>query len=370
MNDLKWCSNCLAMSTRPRITFDDRGYCNACRWMEIKKDLDWAQRRDELELLLDKHRRSDNYFDCVVPVSGGKDGSYVAYNLKHNFGMNPLCITVTPPLTLELGDMNLKAFIESGYNHISVNAPHQAMQVLNKQGLIDMGFPYYGWLIAIKSAPINLAARLGINLIFYGEDGEVEYGGSTETDKDPIYGVDYIKKVYLEGGYDKVLKNSNLDQKDLNFFQFPSDQVFQNTSLDITHWSYFENWDPYRNYLVAKEHCGLAEADNTNSGTFTNFAQNDQALYSLHAYIMYLKFGFGRANQDASIEVRRGAMDRDQAANLVGLYDGGFPDHFKDIYLEYYQMTNNEFDSVLDKWANKDLFKKIEGKWVPEFKIK
>ena len=166
MNDLKWCSNCLAMSTRPRITFDDRGFCNACRWMEAKKELDWDKRESELNLLLDKHRRSDNYFDCVVPVSGGKDGSYVAYNLKHKFGMNPLCITVTPPLSLELGELNLKAFIESGYNHISVNAPYQAMQALNKQGLIDMGFPYYGWLIAIKSAPINIAARLGINLIF------------------------------------------------------------------------------------------------------------------------------------------------------------------------------------------------------------
>jgi len=370
MNDLKWCSNCLAMSTRPRITFDDRGFCNACRWMETKKDLDWDKRKSELNLLLDKHRRSDNYFDCVVPVSGGKDGSYVAYNLKHKFDMNPLCITVTPPLSLELGELNLKAFIESGYNHISVNAPYKAMQALNKQGLIDMGFPYYGWLIAIKSAPINIAARLGIDLIFYGEDGEVEYGGSTETDKDPIYGIEYIKKVYLEGGYDKVLKNSSLDQKDLNFFSFAPDAALQKSSLDITHWSYFENWDPYRNYLVAKEHCGLAEADNTNSGTFTNFAQNDQALYSLHAYIMYLKFGFGRANQDASIEIRRGAMDRDQAVNLVELYDGGFPEQFKDIYLEYYQMTEKEFDAAVDKWVNRDLFQKINGKWIPQFKIK
>jgi N-acetyl sugar amidotransferase len=338
--------------------------------MEAKKELDWDKRKSELNLLLDKHRRSDNYFDCVVPVSGGKDGSYVAYNLKHKFGMNPLCITVTPPLSLELGELNLKAFIESGYNHISVNAPYQAMQALNKQGLIDMGFPYYGWLIAIKSAPINIAARLGINLIFYGEDGEVEYGGSTETDKDPIYGIEYIKKVYLEGGYNKVLENSSLDQKDLNFFYFPPDTALQKSSLDITHWSYFENWDPYRNYLVAKEHCGLAEADNTNSGTFTNFAQNDQALYSLHAYIMYLKFGFGRANQDASIEIRRGAMDRDQAVNLVELYDGVFPEHFKDIYLAYYQMTEKEFDAALDKWVNRDLFQKINEKWIPQFKIK
>jgi hypothetical protein len=139
--------------------------------------------------------------------------------------------------------------------------------------------------------------------------------------------------------------------------------------LDITHWSYFENWDPYRNYLVAKEHCGLKEADSSNAGTFTNFAQNDQALYALHTYLMYLKFGFGRANQDASIEIRRGAMDRSQAVNLVRLYDGQYPQEFLETYLEYYQMSQAEFDDALDRWANRDLFEKVDGYWQPRFTV-
>ena len=67
----KWCSNCLAMSTRPRISFDDRGWCNACRWMEKKKSLDWNHRLEELEVLLDKHRGHRQPFDCLVPVDGG-----------------------------------------------------------------------------------------------------------------------------------------------------------------------------------------------------------------------------------------------------------------------------------------------------------
>ena len=153
----------------------------------------------------------------------------------------------------------------------------------------------------------------------------------------------------------------------LFFFQFPSDSKFENPSLDITHWSYFENWDPYRNYLIAKEHCGLKEAEDSNAGTFTNFSQNDQALYALHTYLMYLKFGFGRANQDACIEVRRGAMDRDQAVNLVRLYDGHYPEEFMQLYLNYYQMTQADFDGVLDRYANLELFEKIDGRWMPKF---
>jgi N-acetyl sugar amidotransferase len=357
------------MSTRPRISFDERGCCNACRWAERKKTLDWGVRLNELEALLDKHRRNDGTFDCLVPVSGGKDGSYVAYNLKHKYGMNPLCVTVTPALPLALGDHNLRAFVESGYNHISVNAAHEAMRQLNKVGLVEMGFPYYGWLVAMQASPVRMAALFGIGLIFFGEDGEVEYGGSAETEKNPVYDVSYMKRIYLEGGYEKVLAKAGVPAADLTFFQFPEDELLARNPIQITHWSYFENWDPYRNYLIAKEHCGMMESEDTNSGTFTNFSQNDQALYALHTFLMYLKFGFGRANQDACIEIRREAMDRGQALQLVRLYDGQFPKDFHDTYLDYYQMTREEFDAALDRWANRELFEKVDGYWKPRFTV-
>lgn len=367
--NLRWCSNCLAMSTRPRITFDTRGWCNACVWMEKKQILDWASREQELSELLSKHRRNDNHFDCLVPVSGGKDGSYVAYKLRHEYGMNPLCLTITPPLPLPLGEENLRAFVNSGYSHISVNPSSDSMRVLNRVGLLEMGFPYYGWLTAIQSIPVRMAKQFDIGLIFYGEDGEVEYGGSTESDENPIYDVSYMKKIYLEGGYDKVFNESGLAEKDLYFYRFPTEEEMGGFSVDITHWSYFENWDPYRNYLVAKEYCGLKEAEGSNAGTFTNFAQNDQALYALHAYVMYLKFGFGRATQDASIEIRRGAMDRSQAVNLVRLYDGQYPYDYLETYLSYYQMTRERFDAALDRWVNRELFQKVNGYWQPQFTL-
>lgn len=368
-SELRWCSNCVAMSTRPRISFDKRGWCNACQWAETKQNLNWGERQQLLEELLKKHRRHDGGFDCLVPVSGGKDGSYVAYNLKHKYGMNPLAITVTPPLPLEIGEKNLRAFVESGYNHISLNPSPEGMRSLNRTGFVEMGFPYYGWLIAIQAAVVRMALCLGIGIIFYGEDGEVEYGGSTETGKKPFYDIGYMKKIYLEGGYDLVLQRSGIPETELFFFRFPEDKEMQGRSLAVTHWSFFENWDPYRNYLVAKEKCGLQEVDQANPGTFTNFAQNDQALYALHAYLMYLKFGFGRANQDACIEVRRGAMDRKQAVNLVKLYDGQYPEEFLDAYLEYYRMTKDEFNSVLDRWANRQIFAKVDGRWQPKFTI-
>ena len=115
-NKIFWCKHCLNMSTRPRIQFDERGWCNACQWMEEKKRLDWSARKQELHDLAERFRNTDN-FDCIVPVSGGKDGSYVAYVLKHRLNLNPLCVTIKPPLALELGNANLENFIKSGYTN-------------------------------------------------------------------------------------------------------------------------------------------------------------------------------------------------------------------------------------------------------------
>ena len=369
-----WCSTCLNMSTRPRIEFDNQGRCNACLWSEEKIEMDWSSRQLELQNLVEKYRSSNGKgFDCVVPVSGGKDGSYVAYTLKNKYGMNPLAVTVRPALSLDLGDTNLTNFIDSGFNHIHVSPNSKVMQKLNKIGFIEKGFPYYGWLIAIKTAVIQTAMNFNIPLIFYGEDGEVEYGGSTESKNKPLYDIEYMKRVYFEGGYDKVfdvvLMDKDINEGDLAFWRFPTNEQVKKHDLAFTHWSYYEPWDSYRNYVVAKEHCGLIEKEEGTSGTFTNFAQNDQALYSLHAYLMYLKFGFGRATQDAGIEIRRGAMTRDQALNLVKIYDNSYPEQFLDQYLDYYEMTRSEFDEVLDKYANKDLFIKQDGLWIPKFEV-
>lgn len=369
MNAVRWCTNCLNMSTRPRVSFDHRGWCNACQWMEEKRSIDWASRARELTALLDSHRGRDGRFDCMTTVSGGKDGSYVSYNLKHVHGRNPLALTVTPALALELGNRNLRNFIESGYDHMQVNADPTVMRILNREGFIHTGFPYFGWLMAMQAAPIRTAVNLGISLIFYGEDGEVEYGGSTALKNTAVYDIDFMRRIYLEGGQDVVLKASGLPIERLFFFMFPSESELAGRRLEIVHWSYFESWDPYRNYLVAKEHCGLEEATGSNAGTFTNFAQNDQALYALHTYMMYLKFGFGRATQDVGIEIRRGAMDREQGVQLVRLYDGQYPEEFMPQYLDYYRMTQAEFDDVLARWANRDLFELRGGRWTPTFEV-
>jgi N-acetyl sugar amidotransferase len=361
------------MSTRPRIEFNGDGQCNACIWKEEKKTVDWKARQDELRELLAWSKSKSHSFDCIVPVSGGKDGSYVSHKLKAEYGMTPLCVTVRPPLALDIGEQNLNRFIDSGFHHIQISPSAHVMRVLNKFAFEDGGYPYLGWMIAIKTAVIRLALQLKISLIVYGEDGEIEYGGSTETKFRSTYDIEYMKRVYFQGAYEPLIEKArsleSISDVDLEFWRFPSDEEIAQNELKFTHFSYFEAWDSYRNYVVAKEHCGLAEKVDSNVGTFTNFAQNDQALATLHYYLMYLKFGFGRATQDAGIEIRRGSMTREQAINLVRVYDNQYPEEYIPTYLEYYDMTQEEFDDVLARCANKSLFELKDGRWHPKFEV-
>lgn len=365
---LFWCKNCVVMSTRPRTTFDNRGFCSACVWAEEKKKLNWKNRENQLKILLSKHRSKNKKYDCITTVSGGKDGSYVTYNLKHKHKMNPLAVTIRPILETEIGVQNILSFINSGYEHIHVTPNHEAMRRLNKIGLIDMGFPYYGWLIAIHSAVLRVAVQFNIPLVFYSEDGEVEYGGDAKYKNNGLYNVDYMITRYLESGYEKVLKKAKLSEQELYWFKMPSKKELEKLKLVVTHYGFYENWDPYRNYEVAKKYCGLKENKELNEGSYTNFAQTDQKIYQLHVYFMYLKYGFGRTTQDAGIDVRRGAMTREQAVQLVKMYDNIYPQHLFEEYCDYYKMSMREFLDNIDKWANKNLFIK-KNIWTPKFII-
>ena len=279
-----------------------------------------------------------------------------------------MTVTSRPPLETDIGKKNILKFLEYDFDHVHVTANYKAMKTLNKLGFIKKGSPYYGWLVSIFSVVMKVALQNKINLIFYAEDGEIEYGGSIKNKNKALFDAKYMIKNYFEGGYHEILKESKLNKKDLYWFELPESEVKKN-KISLTHWSYFEPWDSYRNYLVSKEKFNLFEKGDQNPGTFTNFAQNDQALYSLHTYLMYLKFGFGRATQDVGIEIRRGAMTRDQGINLANLYDNHYPEEFIDQYLKYYEMSRKEFDDVIDFWANKKIFEKVKNKWMPKFQI-
>ena len=67
----------------PTLHIDEQGVCDACRFAEKKDQIDWQTREKELERLLDRFRRNDGEYDCILPGSGGKDSIYASHVLKY-----------------------------------------------------------------------------------------------------------------------------------------------------------------------------------------------------------------------------------------------------------------------------------------------
>jgi N-acetyl sugar amidotransferase len=366
---LRYCTNCLMPSTRPRVTFDERGWCNACAWAEEKRRaIDWPARRKQLIEFRDKYRSQSGNFDCIVPVSGGKDSSYVAYMMKHELGMHPLCVNIIPPLEFDVGRKNVENFIAAGYDCVRIAPNPLVTRHISRRTLIDYGQPLMSWIINVQVAVFKMAINFGISLVMFGEEGETEYGGSSKLKNSPVYDIEDSIRLYLSGVDPKQFQREFTDAE-LYWWLYPGVDEFRRANLAVAHWSYFEDWDPYQHYLVAKEKCGLQEKEQASVGTYNNFAQTDTCLYDLHTYLMYLKFGFGRCTQDVGIDIRRGALSRAQALPLVRNFDGHYPEEHIGDYLEFFGMTPRELDDVFDKWANKDLFRKVEGRWVRDFEI-
>ena len=366
---LTYCKKCLMPHTRPRISFNADGICNACEWSEEKNKTDWKERWRKLELLCNKYReRNNRRFDVIVPYSGGKNGAYIAYTLREKLGMHPLCITVRPPMEDPIGYQNIRNFVDRGFDHIMITPNRLVERAIDKDNFVNKGIPMHAWMIAVQTVIFKCTVIFDIPFVMFAEEGETEYGGSAKLKYQDDYDVSDSISIYLSG-VDPHRYLTQFTEKELYWFLFPSKDELLRLEPKICHWSYFEDFVNYKHYLVAKDKVGLIERPERNIGTYDNFSTNDTQLIWLYYYLMYLKFGFGRAASEVGNDIRRGALTRKQGINLVKKYDGEFPEKHIPDYLSYYDMTREQFDAVIDKWANKDLFEKVEARWVPKFEV-
>jgi len=370
---MQYCSKCLNVSTRPRISFNDKGVCNACQWAEIKKSkIDWGKKWKDLALICDKYRSNDgSNWDVIVPCSGGKDCSYVAWQLKHKLGMNPLCVTLVPQLQTDIGHRNLENFKQAGFDHILITPNPKIYRRLAIKGFKEQGRPKLPFVVGISTVTIKVAMNFNIPFIMYGEEGESEYGGKMiQTYNKKMYSFptyvsmdrEYLINYYYSG-HDPLEYLGDFSKSELMWWMLPGEAEFKKADLFLTHWSHYENWDPLLHSKLAIEKCGLQPVDGFSVGTFTNTAQLDDKLQDLHAYMMFVKFGFGRATSDVCIEIRAGRMGRDEGMWLVNKFDGVFPDRYLQDYLDYFGINEGEFWQVIDSLANREVLEKVNGCW-------
>lgn len=370
--EVKFCTKCVNSNQRPRITFDENGVCSACNFAQFKeKKVDWNLRREELKELCDKHRKNDGSFDCLVPSSGGKDSSVVAHMLKYEFNMNPLTVTWAPHLYTDIGFQNHQSHIHIGnLSNILVTPPGNVHRKLTKLSFENLGDPFLPFIFGQNNMPLQMAARYDVSLIFYGENSEVEYGGNMHDAYVPTRNWKHKNsKILMSGMPPQEFIKYGITDKDIFQYLPPPDEKLNKLNLEIHYFGYYHKWIPQENYYYCVENTGFKANPVRSEGTYSKYASLDDKLDGFHYYLMFIKFGYGRATSDAAHEVRDGNITLEEAKILVSRFDGEFPQKYFKTFLEYCDISEKTFWDVVDSWRPKHIWKQVDNKWSLRHKV-
>jgi len=374
--EIEFCNNCVVSNQRPRTLFNEQGICNACQWSwEKDHAVDWESREKELQALCDRHRRNDGSWDVVVPGSGGKDSVYVAHQLKHKYGMHPLCVTWSPFEYTDIGWKNLQAFIHSGFDNLTAQPNQIVHRKLARLAFDLLGDAWQPFTYGQKAWAFHVAVRFGINLIFYGENGEVEYGGSQAYKNKPCEGPEEWEREYFKGAaVDKLIEQgleSGVFSHDevygerMQLYRPPDPNVVAEQGTEMHWFSYYRKWVPQENFYYGMTHA-LLETNNfgRSEATYTKYASLDDKADGFHFYLGYMKFGLGRCSRDAQQDIRRHHITRDEGVALVQRYDHELPTRYLRWFLDYLDVTEERFWEVMDKYRSvSNAWEQVHGAW-------
>ena len=383
--EVVYCEKCVISNLRPTSTKEGQhtkgelkpttrfldGVCDACRWAIRKNtEVDWNKRERELQDLCDKHRKSDGNYDVIVPASGGKDSVYVAHLLKHKYKMNPLTVTWAPNIPTETGQLNQYNLVKSGFNNLLISPNGEIHRKLTAFAFKNLGHPFQPFIFGQRSVGPKIALKYDVGLIFYGEN-VAEYGNNIEDNYSPIMDPELYTcydtdddKTKLGGMTIKELKSEyNFTRADLLPYKSPSmDDIIQN-SLETHYMSYYRKWVPQENFYYAVKNTFFEPAPVRSVGSYSKYSGVDDKLEWLHFYMMYIKFGMGRATADAAQEIRSGKINREEAVSLVNLYDGEFPQDYLPDFLDYMSISEIDFFDIIDSFRAPHLWEKIGNDW-------
>ena len=358
---LRLCSRCVYPDTKPDLFFDDDGVCSACRSYELRATVDWDARRAELEALTARYRSADGAnYDCIVPVSGGKDSTYQVIRLLE-LDLNPLCITATTDSLSDIGRRNIENIKRLGVDYLEMTTNPIVRRKMNRRCLTEIGDISWPEHVLIFTVPIRFAVKLSVPLIIWGENSQHEYGGPAAAAAKRTLDRSWLEEF---GGL-LGLRVSDLEgidgisARDLIPYTYPSDAELKKSGTTGLFLGFFIPWDGLQNAMIAQSN-GFETSPTMVEGSLANYENLDNYQTGIHDYFKYLKFGFGRATDIACNFIRRGRLRRDDALRMVEKRDGSFPWTYLGRPIEEIlgeiDMTLDEFLIVCDRFTNRNIF--------------
>lgn len=367
---LVYCKKCVTPDSRPKIHFDKDGICSACvSAQEKREEIDWIGRENELREIFDRYRSADRMeYDCIVPVSGGKDSIYQVHVVKNVYQMNPLCLTFRTLARTPRGEENLQALRNMGVDHIDFSPNPVGINKLTRKAFETVGDSSLVDHLAIWTITANMAVKLGIPLVVWGENPDMEYGGPEEDRRRGQLDTEFMRN-------QDILKNrtafdwadENLPLYELSSLVYPAREKLEQLGFQPIFLGYYLPWDIKQNISIARQYGFKPREKGPIMGLY-DYSDLDCMNIVIHHYFKWLKFGFNRVTDNASNEIRKGRMDREEAIKLVREKDGiKPPKEYIEAFCRQIGITWDDFWATAEGFRNSDIWKKDEnGEWYIE----
>lgn len=379
---MQYCTKCVyPAASAVKLSFDENGVCSGCSVNAEKSNINWDERFKMLKEIVEVYRSKDgSNYDCIIPVSGGKDSHYQTYYMTKKLGLKPLLVTYHGNNYLDVGEENLKNMRNVfDADHLVFGPSVDVLKKLNRICFKLMGDMNWQNHAGIFSTPVQMAVKFNISLIIWGEHGRLDLGGQFSLDdlvemtaKDIL---EHDKRGYdWDSMTDEGLKKlgrpelaEGLTEKDLFCFKYPDMEDIARVGVRGIFLGNYIEWDANKQTDFVINNFGFKISPEPFERTYRRMSNlDDMHENGIHDYLKFIKWGYGRASDHASKDIRLGIMTREEGIEKVKKHD-----HIKskDLYrwLKYVDMTEEEFDGVCDTFRDPKVWWQDEyGNWIKD----
>lgn len=360
---MKYCCRCILPDTRPGLRIGPDGVCSACVSHAEKQAVDWDGRKRQFEDLVAASKRTGRVYDCVVPVSGGKDSTWQVATCL-DYGLHPLAVTWKPPARTDIGERNLANLIALGVDHIDYQVNPRVERRFMYRTLVELGSTAVPMHMALFAIPLTVAVRFRIPLVVWGENSADEYGGAGDPSRGYRLDRAWLKRWGVTNGTvaEDWIGKGFTEQELVPYF-LPSEAELRKASVRAVFLGYFFSWDPAASLAKALEH-GFRPRPGGPKVGYYDYADIDDDFISIHHYLKWYKFGFTRLFDNLSLEIREGRISRDRAISVVRERGNQLPVEDIEGFCDFVDISTAHFYEVIERFRNRDIWARRDGVWM------
>jgi N-acetyl sugar amidotransferase len=347
---MRYCTRCCMPESNEGMQFDEMGICQACQSQEQKIHIDWVEREKQLRETLDKYKALGNDYDCLIPISGGKDSTFQLHVLTKVYGMKALAVTFSHNWFSETGQFNLQNAIEKfEVDHIMFTPSRSLVNKLARKSLFKIGDSCWHCHAGVGAFPLQIAVKYRIPLLIWGESIAETSGRATHMNPVRRFDRDYFTKVSAKV-YPEAMLGDGISERDLAPFKLPTYEEINEVGVVGIHLGDYIFWDDERQMEFVRDVYGWRE--DKVEGTYKGYKSVECRMAGVHDYTKFLKRGFGRGSDHASVDVRAGLLTREEGFDLARRHDTERPGAL-DYYLEITGFSEEEFEKILSEHRRK-----------------